>query len=148
MLNSIYSVKAFEMSAENMSDHLPIELKLNHPEIPDCVLALNDECCINSRNRNKIKWSNLSSEKNTQEFVTPPLADLFDMGELNNSKTVAEKISQVLVHHSLSLVSPSPPKRNKSNKAVTYVKLPDDLKTKCSSCKNWFRIMGRTSISP
>ena len=111
MLNSIYSVKAFEMSAENMSDHLPTELKLNHPENPDCVLALYDKCCVNSRNRHKIKWSNLSSETKIHEkFVTPPLADLFDMGELNNSKTVAEKISQVLVHHSLSFVSPSPPK--------------------------------------
>ena len=71
----------------------------------------------------------LFRKKIHEKFVTPPLADLFDMGELNNSKTVAEKISQVLVHHSLSLVYLSPPKRNKSNKAVTYVKLPDDLKT-------------------
>ena len=140
MLNSIYSAKAFGMNAENMSDHLPIELKLNLPEIADCVLTLNDECCINSRNRHKIKWSNLSSEKIHEKFVTPLLADLslFDMGELNDSKIAAEKISQLLVDHWLSLVSPSPPKRNKSSKVVIYVKLPGDLKTALSCCKAAF----------
>ena len=92
-----------------MSDHIPIALKLNHPEILDCVLTLN-ECCINSTNRHKIKWSNLSLEKIQEKFVTPLLADLalFDMGELNDSKTAAEKVSWLLVDHSLSHVYPSP----------------------------------------
>ena len=58
--------------------------------------------------------------KSTREIVTPLLTDLalFDIDELSDSKTAAGKISQLLIDHSLSLVSPSLPERNKSNKVV------------------------------
>ena len=43
LFNGIYSAKTFDLSVENMSDHLPIMIKLNQPKIPDCAKILTEE---------------------------------------------------------------------------------------------------------
>ena len=48
--NKIRSAKTFDLCTENTSDHLPIMVKLNQREFPDCTTTVSDECCIASGN--------------------------------------------------------------------------------------------------
>ena len=51
-----------------------------------------------------------------------------DMCDLVDSKTAADKLSQMLIDNSLSLVSSVPSTRKKTSKKISYVKLPDVVK--------------------
>ena len=122
-LFEIYSAKTFDLSVENTSDHLPIMIKLNHSKIPDCAKILKEKYLTGSRSKTKILWSKFSHEEIDEKYVTPLLADLseFDMCDFVNSKAAANKILQLLIDNSLSLV-PSVLSRNK-NTARGYVML-------------------------
>ena len=90
--------------------------------------------------RQKTLWSKFSYEKIYEKYVTPLLADLseFDMCDFVDSKAAADKISQLLIDNSLSLV-PSVVSRNKKHsKGLRYVKLPGDFKAARSVCKTAF----------
>ena len=136
LFNEILSTKTFDLCAENTSDHLPIMVKLNQCEFPDCTTTVSDECCIASGKRPKIQWSKFSSEKIHEKYVIPLLSDLseVDMCDLMVSKTAADKLSQMLIDNSLSLVSSVPSTRKK----ISYVKLPDDVKAARSMRKTAF----------
>ena len=60
------------------------------------------------------------------------------MCDLIVSKTAADKLSQMLIDNSLSLVSSVPSTRKKTSKKISYVKLPDDVKAARSMCKTAF----------
>ena len=62
-----------------------------------------------------IQWSKFSSEKIHEKYVIPLLSDLseVDMCDLIVSKTAADKLSQMLIYNSLSLVSSVPSTRKK-----------------------------------
>ena len=140
MFNEIRSAKTFDLCAENTSDHLPIMAKLNQREFPDSTTTVSDECSIASGKRPKIRWSKFSSEKIHEKYVIPLLSDLseVDMCDLIVSKTAADKLSQMLVHNSLSLVSSVPSTRKKTSENISYVKLPDDVKAARSLCRTAF----------
>ena len=97
LFNEIRSAKTFDLCAENTSDHLPIMVNLNQREF------------------HKIQWSKFSSEKIHEKYVVPLLSDLseVDMYDLIDSKTVADKMSQLLIDNSLSLVSSVPSTRRR-----------------------------------
>ena len=141
MFNKIRSAKTFDLFAQKTSDHLPIMVKLNQREFPDCTTTVSDECCIASGKRPKIQWSKFSSEKIHQKYIIPLLSDLseVDMCDLIDSKTAGDKLSQMLIDNSLSsLVSSVPLTRKKTSKKVSYVKLPDDVKAARSMYKTAF----------
>ena len=81
-----------------------------------------------------------SSEKIHEKYVIPLLSDLseVDMCDLVDSKTAADKISQVLIDNSSSLVSSVPSTRKKTSRKIIYVELPDDVKAARSRCKTAF----------
>ena len=140
LINEIYSAKTFNLNVGNTSDHLPIMIKLNQSKILDCVKILNDKYLTGSRSKTKILWSKFSSEKIYEKYVTPMLADLseFEMCDFLDSKAAADKISQLLIDNSLSLV-PSVLSRNKKySKGLRYVKLPGNVKAARSVCKTSF----------
>ena len=118
LFNEIRSAKTSDLCAENTSDHLPIMVKLNQPELPDCTTTVSDECCIASGKRPKIQWLKFSSEKIHEKYVIPLLSDLseVDMCDLIDFKTAADKLSQMLIDNSLSLVPSVPSTRKKTNK--------------------------------
>ena len=60
------------------------------------------------------------------------------MRDLIDSKTAADKLSQMLIDYSLSLVSSVPSTRKKTSQKISYVKLPDDVKATLSMCKTAF----------
>ena len=115
MFNEIRSAKTFDLCAENTSDHLPIMVKLDQREFPDCTTTVSDECSIASGKRPKIQWSKFSSEKIHEKYIIPLLSDLseVDMCDLIVSKTAADKLSQMLIYNSLSLLSSVPSTRKK-----------------------------------
>ena len=140
MSNEIRSTKTFDLCTEDISDHLPIMVKLNQREFPNCTTTVSDECCIASGKRPKIQWSKSSSDKTREKYVIPLLNDLskVDMCDLIDSKTAADKISQLLIDNSWSLVSSVPSTRKKTSKKISYVKIPDDIKAAHSMCKTAF----------
>ena len=60
------------------------------------------------------------------------------MCDLIDSKTGADKLSQMLIEKSLSLVSSVPSTRKKTSKKISYVKFLDDIKTARSMCKTFW----------
>ena len=140
LFNEIGSAKTFDLYDGNTSDHLPIMVKLNQREFPDCTTTVSDECCITSGKRPKIQWSKFSSKKIHEKYVIPLLSDLseVDMCDLIVSKTAADKLSQMLTDNFLSLVSSVPSTQKKTSKKISYVKLPDDVKAALSMCKTAF----------
>ena len=81
-----------------------------------------------------------SYEKTYEKCVTSLLADLseFDMCHFVDSKAAADKISQLLIDNSLSVV-PSVLSRNKKHsKGLHHVKLLGDVKAIHSVCKTAF----------
>ena len=115
-------------------------IKLNQSKVPDCEKILKEEYLTGSRSKTKILWSKLSYEKIYEKFLTPLLADLseFDRCDFVDSKAATDKISQLLIDNSLSLV-PSVLSRNKKHsKGLRYVKLPGDVKAARSVCKTAF----------
>ena len=115
-------------------------VKLNQREFRDCTTNVSDGCCIASGKRPKIQWSKFSSEKIHEKYVIPLLSDLseVDVCDLIDSKTAADKISQLLIDNSLSLVSSVASTRKKTSKKMSYVKLPEDVKAARSMCKTAF----------
>ena len=115
-------------------------VKLNQREFPDCTTTVSDDCCIASGKRPKIQWSRFSSEKIHEKYGIPLLSDLseVDMCDLIDSKTAADKMSQLLIDNSLSLVSSVPSTRRKTSKKISYVKLPDDVEAARFMCKTAF----------
>ena len=149
LFNEILSAKTFDLCAEKTSDHLPIMVKLNQREFPDCTTTVSYDCCIASGKRPKIEWSKFSSEKIHEKYVIPLLSDLseVDMCELIDSKTAADKLSKMLIDNSLSLVSSVPSTRKKTSKKISYVKLPDDVKA-ALPCVRLLLGLGRIMIFP
>ena len=140
LFNEIRSAKTFDLCTENTSDPLPIMVKLNQREFPDCTTTVSDEWSIAFGKRPKIQWSKFSSEKIHDKYVIPLLSDLseVDMCDLIVSETAADKLSLMLIDHSLSLVSSVPSTRKKTSKKISYVKLPDDVKAARPLCKTAF----------
>ena len=103
MFNEIRSAKTFDLFTENTSDHLPIMVKLNQRKFSDCTTTLSDECCIASKKRPKIRWSKFSSKKVHKKYVIALLSDLSAVGmcDLIDSKTAADKLSQMLIDNCL-----------------------------------------------
>ena len=126
LFNKISSAKTFDLRVENTSDHLPIMIKLNQSKIQDCAKILKEEYLNGPRSNTKILWSKFSYEKIYEKYmcVTPLLADLseFDMCDFVDSEAADDKISQLLIDNSLSLV-PSVLSRNKKNTPRGYVML-------------------------
>ena len=110
LFNEIRSAKTFDLFTENTSDHLPIMVKLNQREFPACTKTVRDDCCMASRNSPKIQWSKFFAEKIHEKYVILLLSDLseVDMCDLIDSKIAAEKLSQMLIDNSKSIVSSAP----------------------------------------
>ena len=119
-----------------MSDHLPIMINVNQPKTPDCVRILSEECLTGSRTKRKILWSKFSLEKIHEKYVTPLLADLseFDICDFVYSKTAADKISQLRMDNSLSLISSVLFRNKEYSKGICYVILLDDVRAARSMC--------------
>ena len=102
-----YVLLKLDLCAENTSDHLPIMVKLNQRGFPDCTTIVSDECSIASGKRPKIH----------EKYVIPLLSDVseVDTCDLIVSKTAADKLSQMLIDNSLSLVSTVPSTRKKTS---------------------------------
>ena len=113
--NEICSAKTFDLCAENTSDHVPIMVKLNQQEFPDYTTTVGNEWAIASGKRPEIQWSKFSLEKIHEKYVIQLLSDIseVDMCDLIVSKTSADKLSQMLIYNSLSLVSSVPSTRKK-----------------------------------
>ena len=60
------------------------------------------------------------------------------MCDLIDSKTAADKLSQMLIDNSLSPVSSVPSTRKKTSEKISYAKLPDDVKAARSMCRSAF----------
>ena len=91
----------------------------------------------------KYSGQNFPRRKYTHEkYVIPLLSDLseVDMCDLIDSKTAANKILQLLIDNSLSLVSsvPSTQKKGKTSKKISYVKLLNDVKAARFMCNTAF----------
>ena len=116
-------------------------VKLNQQEFPDYTTTVGNEWAIASGKRPEIQWSKFSLEKIHEKYVIQLLSDLseVDMCDLIVSKTAADKLSQMLIYNSLSLVSSVPSTRKKkTSEKISYVKLPDDVKAARSLCKTAF----------
>ena len=71
----------------------------------------------------------------TEKYVTPLLTDLvdFDLNEWNETKTVSNTITKLLLKHSYPLFSPS---SNRKRKHGVSVRLSDDVKTAQACSEN------------
>ena len=88
----------------------------------------------------KYSGQNFPLEKLHEKFVIPLLSDLseVDICDLIVSRPATDKLSQMLIDNSLSLVSSVLSTRKKTSKKISSVKLPDDVKAARSMCKTVF----------
>ena len=115
-------------------------VELNQREFTDCTTTVSDDCCIVSGKRPRIQWPKFSSEQIDEKYVIRLLSDLseVDMCNLVDSKAAIDKISQLLIDNSFSLVSSVPSTRKKTSNRISYIKLPEDVKAARSMCKTAF----------
>ena len=124
LLSSIKLAKTFDDDVDNTSDHLPIQLKLCYT-VSDSVSTCDEgarEGSKDSRSKLKIHWSKFPSETINRMYKSPLLLDLE-----NISMTTVDKITDLLIGHSLPLADTRLKPCKKKNKRVIYVQLPADV---------------------
>ena len=138
LLSSIKSAKTFDDDVDNTSDHLPIQLKLCYT-ISDSVLTC-DESSKDSRSKLKIHWSTFRSEIINRMYKSPMLFDLgkISISSFTDSAAAVDKITELLIGHSLPLADTRLKPCKKKNKHAIYVKLLADVKIARSHCKAAF----------
>ena len=136
--SSIKLPKTFDDDVDNTSDHLPIQLKLCYTA-SDSVLIC-DEGSKDSRSKLKIHWSKFPSETINRMYKSPLLLDLekISMSSFIDSAAAVDKITDLLIGHSLPLAYTHLKPCKKKNKRAIYVKLPADVKIARSQCKAAF----------
>ena len=142
LLSSIELAKTFDDDVDNTSDHLPVQLKLCYT-VSDSVLT-----CVegsrkgskDSRSKLKIHWSKFPSETINRTYKSPLLLDLekISMSSFTDSAATVDKITDLLIGHSLPLADTRLKPCKKKNKRAIYVKLPADIKIAGSQCKAAF----------
>ena len=100
----------------------------SHSKLPDCVKILDEEYLTGSsgtgsKSETKILGLKFSSEKIYEKYVTPLWADLSesDMRDFVDSKAAADKISQLFIDNSLSLVLSVLSRNKKHSKGLRHV---------------------------
>ena len=68
LFNKISSAKTFDLCAGNKSDHLPIMVKLNQRDFPECTTTVSDDCCIASGKIKKYSGQNFPRRKYTRNM--------------------------------------------------------------------------------
>ena len=133
LLNNIYSAETFELDVDNTSDHLPILVNLRISKKIPTALNLDSQSDSGSGVKQKVHWSNFSHGTVTEKYVTPLLADLvdLDLNEWNETDTVSNTITKLLLKHSYPLFSPGS-NHNRKHKHGVYVK------AERSQCKTAF----------
>ena len=136
ILSSIKSAKTFDDNVDNTSDHLPNQLKMCYT-VSDSVSTC-DESSKDSRLKLKIHWSKFPSENNKQNV--PLLSDLEknSISSFTESAAAVDKITELLIGHSLPLADTRLKPCKKKNKRGFYVKLKVDVKIARSQCKAAF----------
>ena len=139
LLNNIDSAETFELDVDNTSDHLPILVNLRISERILIALNLDSQSDSGPGVKQKVHWSNFSHGTVTEKYVTPLLADLIDLdlNESNETETVFNTITKLLLKHSYPLFPPGS-NCNRKHKHGVYVRLPDDVKAARSQCKTAF----------
>ena len=107
LLNNIDSAETFELDVDNTSDHLPILVNLRIFERIPTALIIDSQSDSGSGVKQKVHWSNFSHGTITEKHVTPLLADLLDLdlNESNETETVSNTITKLLLKHSYPLFS-------------------------------------------
>ena len=138
LLSSIKLPKTFNDDVDNISDHLPVKLKLCYT-VSDSVSTC-DEGSKDSRSKLKIHWSKFPSETINRKHKSPLLLDLekISMSSFTDSAATVDKITDLLIGHSLPLADTILKRCKKKNKCAIYVKLPADIKIALSQCKAAF----------
>ena len=93
-----------------------------------------------SRSKLKIHWSKFPSETINRMYKSPLLLDLEknSMSSFTDSAATVDKITELLIGHSLPLADARLKPCKKKNKRAIYVKLPADVKIARSQCKAAF----------
>ena len=120
-------VKTFDLDIDNTSDHVPVQLNISYSSgLP----KEQDKQSIDSHGfKRKVHWSRFSQEEINEKFVAPLLTSLasFDNDDLNDVSKSTDKITKLIEHCSLSLVTHRVKSRRHSKRTI-YAKLPDDVK--------------------
>ena len=130
-LSSIKLGKTFD-DVDNTSDHLPIQLKLCYT-VSDSVSTCDKgsrEGSKDSISKLKIHWSKFPSETINRMYKSPLLLDLekICMFSFTDSAAAVDKITVLLIGHSLPLADTRLKPCKKKNKLAIYVKLPAGVK--------------------
>ena len=137
LLSSIKIAKTFDDDVDNtFFDHLPIQLKLCYTvSVSTC-----DEGSKHSRSKLKMHWSKFPSETINRMYKSPLFLDLGknNMSSFTDSAATVDKITELLIGHSLPLADTRLKPCKKKNKRAIYVKLPADVKIARSQCKAAF----------
>ena len=138
LLSSIKFAKTFDEDVDSMSDHLPIQLKL-HYTVSDSVLTC-DEGSRDSRLKLKIHWSKFPYKTINKMYRLPLLLDLekISTSSFTDSVATVDKITELLIGHSLPLADTCLKPCKKKSKCAIYVKHPADIKIPRSQCKAAF----------
>ena len=139
LLSSIKFAKTFNDDVDNTSDHLPIQMKLCYT-VSDSVSTCDEgsrEGFKDSRPKLKIHWSKFPSETINRLYKSPLLLDLekISMSSFTDSAAAVDKITDLLIGHSLPLADARLKPCKKKNKRAIYVKLSADVKIARSQCK-------------
>ena len=119
LLSSVKLAKTFDDDVDNTSDHLPIQLKLCYT-VSDSVSTC-DEGFKDSRSKLKIHWSKFPSETINRMYKSPLLLDLekISMSSFTDSAAAVDKITELLISHSLPLADTRlKPSKKKNNLAM------------------------------
>ena len=100
-----------------------------------------------SRSKLKIHWSKFPSETINRMCKSPLLLDLekISMSSFTDSATAVDKITDLLIGHSLPLVDIRLKPCKKKNKRAIYVKLPADVKKLLVPNVKLHLILGKTT---
>ena len=112
------------MSADNASDHVPVQVEIDLPFIS--VLTLGEEV-QQFTNIMKIKWNDCSSTEIDEKYVSPLIADLseMDFSDSTSTEELIKTLTEAIVHHSTSISPPLKHTNKKSKKS--YFKLLNTL---------------------
>ena len=128
--DSTVSCKTFEQTIGNISDHLPLHLKINYYDY-SCTALSFDNCSEMAAKTDKVRWSNDSIETISTLHATLIATELenynnyYNNDDYNNLADPAVLIEDFLLKHSAPLVKPT--RKNKKCGKV-FIKLPVDVK--------------------